>query len=571
MTRSSLSVGLALVAIVCGGCGDDLFAPFDRLVLVSGAPPFADNCNGRPQGGTNFRGAEVEPHLAIDPGDSDHLLAAWQQDRWSSGGANGLVTALSRDGGRTWARGGAAFSRCQRAAAGSLADYERASDPWVAFTPDGVAFAVALAFDNSSQTARSAILASRSPDGGRTWEAPVELIADNDVDVFSDKESITADPRDPRRVYVVWDRLTGLTRPRQPVGTGPAWFARTDGATWERAKIIYDPGLDAQTIGNQIAVLADGTLLDVFAVLRKNSTNDPSAEAAVIRSTDQGATWSAPISISRMQAMSVRDPGTNVPIRSGIIIPDIEADPARDVVYVAWEDSRFTPGAHNAIVLSRSLDGGRTWSPPALVNGDASAHAFTPALAVSADGRLALSYYDLRGSAVEGLSVSSWLATSRDLGVTWVEERLAGPFELRSALLGNAYFLGDYQGLVATSSGEFVPLLAGALSQGTPTAIFVRPAAPPSVLENAAARYPALTIGPPRPAPPAQPASAAASPPASPFLRPLVEGHPFVFADLGDEAEHGGANGEAPDGAFADERDERDEHDERDPTCPAGR
>src|SRR5690348_6136372 len=42
-------------------------------------------------GSLNYRYAEVEPEVAVDPTNDSHLVGAWQQDRWDSGGAHGLV------------------------------------------------------------------------------------------------------------------------------------------------------------------------------------------------------------------------------------------------------------------------------------------------------------------------------------------------------------------------------------------------------------------------------------------------------------------------------------------------
>lgn len=49
-------------------------------------------------------------------------------------------------------------------------------------------------------------------------------------------------------------------------------FARTidGGATWEPARAIFDPGVGSQTIGNVIAVLQDGTLINYFTQLNSS-------------------------------------------------------------------------------------------------------------------------------------------------------------------------------------------------------------------------------------------------------------------------------------------------------------
>ena len=92
--------------------------------------------------------------------------------------------------------------------------------------------------------------------------------------------------------------MSGLTGPNANQ-RGPAWFARsTDGGeTWEPARPIFDPGGNAQTIGNQIVVLPDGTLINGFIRIQNATAplvRDERLRIAVMRSPDRGLTWSAP-------------------------------------------------------------------------------------------------------------------------------------------------------------------------------------------------------------------------------------------------------------------------------------
>ena len=107
--------------------------------------PFSAGCNA-PASGTLYSSAEVEPSLARNPRDHNHMLAAWQQDRWSNGGAQGLAGAVTFDGGRTWQHSTAPFSRCSGGTVANGGDYERASDPWVTVGLDGVTYQMALGF-----------------------------------------------------------------------------------------------------------------------------------------------------------------------------------------------------------------------------------------------------------------------------------------------------------------------------------------------------------------------------------------------------------------------------------------
>ncbi|HYV68445.1 MAG TPA: sialidase family protein, partial [Myxococcales bacterium] len=252
--RNAASAGLALLLTACGN-------DVARTTTIAGSA-FPPECLGPALNNESFYGrAEVEPFLAVDPLDPAHLITVWQQDRYSRGGSAGLLTGVSFDAGKTWETHSAPFSHCTGGTSSNGGDYERASDPWVTIAPDGTAHQQALTFDVSLGGGHRAILASRSTDGGRTWSAAKTLQGDFDSSFALDKGSITADPKDASHVYAVWDRLTVQNVPSSPSVHGPAWFARTTdgGATWEQARAIYDPGADAQTIGNVIAVLPDGT------------------------------------------------------------------------------------------------------------------------------------------------------------------------------------------------------------------------------------------------------------------------------------------------------------------------
>ena len=345
------------------------------------------------------------------------------------------------------------------------------------------------------------MLVSRSLDRGRTWETPKALIVDSDPDIVDDKETITADPHDARFVYAVWDRLTGTSIKNNPQSTGPVWFARTTdrGETWEPARAIYDPGPDTQTIGNQIVVLPDGTLLNLMTVITQNSSAHPIATLEIVRSGDRGANWSAsPASIAVEDLVGAVDPKNGIGIRSGGIVPAIAVDAASGAVYVVWEDSRFSGDQRDGVAISKSVDGGLTWSAPAQVNGAPGLQAFTPAVSVAADGRVGVLYTDLRNDDAgdkDRLLATQWLAVSAGGSGPWTESTMGAPWNLRGAPMvdGPAYFLGDYQGL--THAGNtFLPFFSAVGGTGS-SDIFFRTADAPQSSAALAAAVPSLLRG----------------------------------------------------------------------------
>jgi len=448
------SAAAALLLNACGGGGGGGSGSTPPPLtpaqgLVSSLSTFAAGCSGVPDNGTLFVNAEVEPYVAINPANPDNLIGTWQQDRWSNGGSQGIAVGFSVDGGATWTTRALPVSRCGGGNAANGGDYQRASDPWVSFSPDGSAYQLSLALSGAALQpgSRSAILVSRSPDGGRSWVATTTLIQD-DAQFFNDKGSITADPADSNYVYAVWDRLATDNR-------GPAMFARSSdgGATWEAARPIYDPGVNHQTVGNVIAVLPDGTLIDFFTQINTASA----AFIALIRSTDKGASWSAPIRVADFLGVGTRDPDTGAPIRDGGVLGQISVGPQGEL-FAVWQDARFSGGARDGIAFARSDDGGLTWSVPVQINGDPALQALVPSVNARADGMIGVSYYDMRSNTSDRttLPVDYWLARSRD-GITWTESRIAAPFDLDTAPVEDARgsFLGDYQSLASAGADFF--------------------------------------------------------------------------------------------------------------------
>jgi hypothetical protein len=475
------------------------------LVVVSSAEPLAgpsvDNVAG--QSGRVFLGSAVEPQLAVDPRNPNHLIAVWQQDRWSTPGARGIVAGISVDGGKTWTR--VTIPGITRASGGP---YFRASDPWVTFSHTGqIAYVSSLPFNDVPQGGQSAVAVSTSfHNGGRAWNAPVTLEALPNPSLQTDKESITADPVRPRYAYAAWNQQAFSSIPF----TATTAFSRTTdgGRTWEPPSIIYRPGPNAVATNHQLFARPDGTLINVFTVFRVASfqTLEFHSTLTVLRSPNRGETWGDPMPGPELLGSPVLDPDNpGIPVRtpstpSGIPAQwaDVAMDRRTGTLYAVWQDARFSlgqPYPFDRIAFARSIDGGATWSQPIPIDqtpanlSPLNRQAFLPAIQVAADGTIGVSYYDFRNNTTSdnGVRTDAWIVCCRPgtdctNPASWRnnEVRLTDTsFDLQRAplttggLTGGGYFLGDYTGLKAVGR-DFLALFVVTKDDGPATVVFRR-------------------------------------------------------------------------------------------------
>lgn len=443
----------------------------DLAVQASHGDPTAA-CTAGAENGQNFPNTEVEPYVAVNPFNPGQAIGTFQQDRWSNGGAHAGGVVWTRDGVH-WSEGLLPFALC-----GGFGgtNYERASDFWVSFGPDGVAYSGALDFDQGD--ARSGVAQATSFDGGATWKFSQNVIADNDVAVLNDKNSVTADPLHPGTAYAVWDRLDNPFDASGHAisfdGSGMIAITRDHGRTWSQASVMVNTKLvpNSQTIGN--VIVADdrtGKLYDFFDWITYNDANaDVAIDAhyAFVTSTDQGRTWSAPTRIANDTSIGDADP--NAPadptkfLRTGSGLESVAIDPVTGELYIAREGTDFTSGQVDQVELQHSKDGGRTWSAPMEISHGAQAPSYTPSIAVDPTGTLSLTYYDVRDlqpGNVSTLPTSTWLDTfTRAQQGTAVERRIAPDFDWLLAPSAGGHFLGDYEGLAASGLDDARPFFS---------------------------------------------------------------------------------------------------------------
>ena len=358
-----------------------------------------------------------EPTVAVNPLDSLKLIAGAndEQDQPPCGpgpvrgaaasasncsffpgvGTSGVYT--SSDGGATWTNRGLLDGQASWQGKGVVSD----GDPVVTYGPKpdghgGFTFANgARAYYSSlatvaGQKGQEYVIVSSSDDDGLTWSAPVVGMAKSSSAVFNDKNWITVDRSSVSpffgRVYLTWTEFrsnTSTGNGSEPVMVSVSADA---GATFIAPKQLSPAGNNGTGNGRQgssSSVGPDGTVYVAF---------EQGFGQVLTVSHDGGVSWSKPVTIGAVADIADPIPGANFRTDS---FPTIAADPRQGsaTVWASWVNATSTGGR---VVVSRSTNGGATWSAPATVSTQREGYAFFQGMAVAPNGRVDIAYQALK-------------------------------------------------------------------------------------------------------------------------------------------------------------------------------
>src|SRR5436305_1444654 len=147
-------VGLAGMALACFGLAAR--AQVSHLgPLTELSQPSLSGCTGVSLPGSWGPNDAAEPAIAVNPAQPNNIVVDW-----ILGPAGAVVSAASVDGGRSWQQVPLPLTTC------SGGPFGAAADPWLAFGPDGAAYAI-----NGVGNSLSAIFigVNKSTDGGLHW------------------------------------------------------------------------------------------------------------------------------------------------------------------------------------------------------------------------------------------------------------------------------------------------------------------------------------------------------------------------------------------------------------------
>lgn len=236
-------------------------------------------------------------------------------------------------------------------------------------------------------------------------------------------------------VYACWARFINGFRNVSVVGE--IRFSRSDdgGLTFHDDQAISPP-TDSFPSGCHVDV---GPHSEVYVAWSDYGSQFP---IRFRRSQDGGLTWDPPVQVN---TLPIRHPGTDRVVSCGTIhicgIPlteqrptlngdvrmaaqawmavDTTGGPYTGNIYVAWASD--PPGAvdNSDIFISRSTDGGVTWSPEVQIAGGTRTDQFEPFVTVGGSGTVGLVWYDRRNDPTGNLRIDVYTAVSRDGGATW--------------------------------------------------------------------------------------------------------------------------------------------------------
>jgi hypothetical protein len=327
---------------------------------------------------------------------------------------------------------------------------------------------------------------------------------DNNPGVFHDKESLAADSYEhsPNRdnVYVVWTNLPGVGE--ELAGQIYGSMSTDHGRTWSTPEPIGGSSEALCAVGGNgqarasgfdcdrsyapaPAVLPDGNLVVVF--FNRNVAGEDARYLAV-RCRPRGVSpvgsarlnCGAPVKVgdARRAAEPTCDFGVPLECVPGPYVvleddPNVAVQRANGHLYVVWHDYR---NGEYDIQLTRSFDGGATWSPSVTVNPDRGLDHYLPAVAAAAGAngdRVGVSYYrsgrivsentppdggfvqgsDGAGSALSDYALAGGGSTT---ALPWTFTVVSPAFEPPD----QATFIGDYTGLAITPDGRAHPIWA---------------------------------------------------------------------------------------------------------------
>jgi hypothetical protein len=371
-----------------------------------------------------------EVDIAINPTNPDNLIAAWND--YGPGQSCGLGYSL--DGGRTWAT---SWLRGVTPLGGNPTFDYGAGDPSVGFLNDGTAVLSCAAW-GASKSQPSALFASRSTDGGRTWAPVQQLTFGQNLGHLQDHNMLTIDSYS-NRVLVAYSVWNGYR------ATSYALISSDGGNTYagpyEIAADYTKNAVDRFDVS--LAGAPGGTIYATSGIWQH--VQEWSEQAVVVSQMRPGETaFTRSVKVRDLVPAPITLPGESWRTSMQASI-GVESDGTIDLL-----TGDFATGNLD-MYLARSHDHGASFpaSQQANLTNDVNDQVM-PWMSVRPSGRLDLVYYDYnRATGLMDADYGQVAAGSTTLARTVVQSGIDGDAQPPRGA-GHAPFMGDYIGIDST-------------------------------------------------------------------------------------------------------------------------
>jgi hypothetical protein len=322
------------------------------------------------------------------------------------------------------------------------------------------------------------VAVNRSRNSGDAWSAPVAAVKKNATEHIVDKEWLTVDPNNPDKLYASYtdfdfsfakgNGCNGGVRVAIELVT-----SNNSGIGWTRPVTVdqlCNPAFGQALQGSQVVIGNSGEIY--VAWVAETNTDE---QVVFGSSSDGGMTFSHPITVGSAVLAGLGGNGRLQGLIGGNSFPSMSVDrskgASRGTLYLAWTDAsgnqipdflaRTGSYGFGDVVLSRSTDKGRNWTPAQVVSpappifSGSGRDQFLPSVAVDHEGTLAVCYFDRRRD-LQNNGVDHYCSISHNQGASFLTirntNRLSAPTHSTDGLMDPVSF-GDYDGVSSDASG----------------------------------------------------------------------------------------------------------------------
>ena len=384
----------------------------------------------------------MDAAIASNPMNRNELLLGGHDLNCPLGATNAFY--ISTDGGTNWTR-----TLCMHNVAFGNNAYYPAASPMVGYDLKGQAYAAGEYFD-SKGIGLGLVLVQKSTDGVNWSERLALALGGTFGGFYYSWLTIDTSPESPfaNSLYI---SSRGVQEPYQQGMKVFVSHSHDGGHHWKAVPvdgIQFYPALDPFT---NVVTGKDGT---VYVTWEHCPGTGPNADCKngkgymlFSKSTDGGDTWTSPTVMTTVQTdcscASGFFPNTNVGVSEDPVIGvDKSSGPYSGNLYVTMFN---WTGTQLQVEVTRSTDGGNTWSAPVPVAPPSDTHdqAF-PWLSVSSTGLVGLSWLDRRNDQAN-VNYQAFAAISRDGGQTF-QPNIQLTTGFSNPDIGNETYMGDYTG-----------------------------------------------------------------------------------------------------------------------------